>query len=245
MTARPPARVTVQPASGEMPGSDDVAHDELPADTRIKARAPRAERRPEWPAQFPAAPGSWETWPREPPRVTPAPEARVDSLPRERPDLIRGPDNQSPSSRRSGSGTPIPVEGRRARPATESPRPALVPVARRQPADVPHPARDASVPPSPQGAVPDDVPQARDDGPGIRPRRDVQSRVSPIGSGDAASATPTELSPQTVVRVSIGRVDVRATPPVTTPAAPARAVPPTPRLTLDAYLERAGAGRRR
>jgi hypothetical protein len=49
---------------------------------------------------------------------------------------------------------------------------------------------------------------------------------------------------ETTIRVSIGRIDVRAATPPT--AEPARQPParPGPRVSLDAYLERASARRR-
>lgn len=73
----------------------------------------------------------------------------------------------------------------------------------------------------------------------------------------ASSAAPRQMpspgpaspaaAPQAVVRITIGRIDVRATAPAkpaATPPAPARPVPATPRLTLDAYLERSDRRRR-
>ncbi len=80
----------------------------------------------------------------------------------------------------------------------------------------------------------------------------IRSRVSPAGipRGSAVPAaglsSPDSAPPsQTVIRVSIGRVEVRATVPAPAPPAPTRAAPTPPKLTLDSYLERTGERRKR
>lgn len=68
---------------------------------------------------------------------------------------------------------------------------------------------------------------------------DIQSLVEPITPVANRSAADPELPVgQTVVRVSIGRIDVRATTPAPPPVRRSREDAAAPRLSLDAYLER-------
>lgn len=75
--------------------------------------------------------------------------------------------------------------------------------------------------------------------------------VRPAHSRTEPATTPPPVPPraQTIVQVSIGRVEVKAapTPAVPTPVtpAPAPAEKSGPRLTLDAFLERVSERRRR
>jgi hypothetical protein len=242
MTARPPARTILEPVPDQATDSTDLAVGEIVDDARLEARVPRAGRGLERSAQSaePAA-GERESRPREPPRLRPPPAARVDPVAQEHPSLILPLDDHSPTTARPGLGAPIPVEGRIAPSA-----PVAHSSARAEPAQFPQPAGDAPVEHPTRGAIPDDAPRTGDAEGGIRPAGNVRSRVSPVGVPIAPpAAPPAQPTPQTVVRVSIGRVEVRAAAPATTPAAQARPAPATPRLTLDAFLERAGERRRR
>lgn len=73
--------------------------------------------------------------------------------------------------------------------------------------------------------------------PSLRARESAPASPSPAGrrqrNGDAAAARATEREQAPVVRITIGRIEVRAI----TPAAPAeKAAPPKPRISLDEYL---------
>ncbi len=81
------------------------------------------------------------------------------------------------------------------------------------------------------------------DGPGPR---FAQSPVPLQGvRGAPSESAPAVETTETVIRVSIGRIEVRAAPP--SAGAPARARParPAPRMSLEAYLERSSGRRRR
>ena len=80
--------------------------------------------------------------------------------------------------------------------------------------------------------------QARSPEPPVRPRVATEApRPEPPARRASAAEPP-------VIRVRIGRVEVRAVPPPQRPAPPPRAAPRRPALTLDDYLKQRSEERR-
>lgn len=97
-------------------------------------------------------------------------------------------------------------------------------------------------------AVPENASSAPNDERRERLPDGGRSRGGPASPGDIPLASPVPSAPQpsqTIIRVSIGRVEVRATVPGAAPPHPTRTAPTQPRLTLESYLERAGERRKR
>jgi hypothetical protein len=94
--------------------------------------------------------------------------------------------------------------------------------------------------PRPGGLPVEPAPDAR-----LAPR-EGQPRVTPVvrpaDRGAAESQTPPDARP--VIRVTIGRIDVRAVMPPAPPAPTPGGAPPRPALTLEAYLSQRNEGRR-
>jgi hypothetical protein len=81
--------------------------------------------------------------------------------------------------------------------------------------------------------------------PSLRARESAPASPSPAGrrqrNGDAAAARATEREQSSVVRVTIGRIEVRAMMPVTFSEKDA---PPKPRMSLEEYLRQQNEARR-
>jgi hypothetical protein len=75
--------------------------------------------------------------------------------------------------------------------------------------------------------------------PRLQPRGAIMPHASALPGSLPASQQPSPPAP--TIRVTIGRVEVRATPPPSSPANVQRAAP-QPSLSLDAYLKRRGGG---
>jgi len=81
------------------------------------------------------------------------------------------------------------------------------------------------------------------------PRSMARDRPAPAGFADAAATASRRTAggpapaPETLVRVTIGRIEVRAAAPAAAQAPAPAARPAAPRLTLEEYLRRRGEGR--
>lgn len=241
------------------------ATEQPPALRPVVGTRPEPERRrPTGSAPEPASPsrprprrddeGSTPTGP--PPRGTPrahaapgpepsskAETSRHPETPTRRPETVSGPrpavphrHPRAPSSetRLDTAPSPEPQVARGAAPPESPPsvtvRPTAVRVENRERRNPPSPRPGESESPSAQRAS-------------IRPRVDVETSL-PVSRGERrnGSRQRTQDTPaEPAVRVTIGRVEVRAIQPASPPA-PRRL--PEPRLTLEDYLRQRREGRR-
>lgn len=236
-TARPPARTILEPSPAAPAPQRDSADDDAADES--------------WPDAWPA-PQRQGTIPRDlssesaPPTTTPTRPSSAAPLPEARPAAdARSDAGQALEVVPEASGVPV----------LASIHPAAL-----RPVGGPHAATRLTDHPAgavgPDGPGPADRPRRENAQPGPEgPRAAGPSQVSPVAAAAVQpsavtglpptqpSPTPGGAPPQTIVRVSIGRIEVKATPvavPQVTAAGVnhARADPVGPRLALDAYLER-------
>jgi len=238
----PATTAPVRPAAGGRIDEEPGGRPALGADRTGGEPAPAADAA--W-RRAPGEAGAPDVGASEPPRARPDAAAAPPPGRRISPRRPRAPGGGTSPATPPGSGAAAaphlrPAAAERSRPSRT---PAPVPSAPPSPSGDPR-ARAAPLPavPGAEGAPP--TPAGSAPGPRepllpSRPKVSPASHQPPVAGPRRGAAAP----PETVIRVTIGRVDVRAVPPARPPAREARAAP-QPRLTLEGYLERRRGGRR-
>jgi hypothetical protein len=224
---------------------------------RLAARqlAPGGELRPRAMSRF-AAPGP-EAAPEAPPLlVRPVPAARQSS---DAASPAAAVAEQAASASLPGRGRPDATDPPAPRPVPRAAEhasrgddpPRLVPAGERDAGDTPHPrsggiepiarvapavARAPEHPPQPVPLVPREIVRARE--------ATAQHAPAPARVTTAPAPGPVEVADEPVVRITIGRIEVRAATPAAAPRREPRAAPRPTTMSLDEYLDRRHGPRR-
>lgn len=234
--------------------SPDVANPPLTPDASVlppTAPTPRAGSADRAPAQVPAPPplpadaDAHLALERDAVRPESRPVA-LTTVPAEGHRAVMAEGTVPPPAAAQPAARAAPVVSKGSAAPPSAPSPTLVPV----PGPVPMPANGASAP-RPIRGLPDpttDVIALTVDSPSpypAQPASHVQV-ARPTAPRSTADASPRAAEPPNpVIRISIGRIDVRATAPAATPAPMPAPTSSQPRVTLDAFLTRTSTGGRR